>query len=117
MEVHEVTMLIGIVAVVLGFLVMLWRSRGSPEDVLTGIEDIETAIVVAQEMVLAAEQLWETGELPKNERFDYVLEKMEMIFPGLDIDTLEPLIEAAVKYAKVIAPKVEATVWNLIDTD
>ena len=117
MEVHEVTMLIGIVAVALGFLVMLWRSRGSPEDVLTGIEDIETAIVVAQEMVLAAEQLWETGELPKNERFDYVLEKMEMIFPGLDIDTLEPLIEAAVKYAKVIAPKVEATVWNLIDTD
>ena len=117
MEVHEVTMLIGIVAVALGFLVMLWRSRGSPEDVLTGIEDIETAIVVAQEMVLAAEQLWETGELPKNERFDYVLEKMEMIFPSLDIDTLEPLIEAAVKYAKVIAPKVEATVWNLIDTD
>ena len=117
MEVHEVAMLIGTVAVALGFLFMLWRSRGSPEDVLAGIEDVQVAIVVAQEMVLAAEQLWETGQLPKNERFDYVLEKMEMIFPTLDIDTLEALIEAAVKWAKIIAPKAEATIWNLVDTD
>lgn len=117
MEIHEVVMLISMLTVAIGFVYMVWRTSGRPADILEGIEDIETAIVVAQEMVLAAEQLWETGQIPKNERFDYVLEKMEMIFPNLDIDTLEPLIEAAVKWAKVVAPKVEATVWNLIDTD
>ena len=117
MEIHEVVMLVGIIGVAIGFLFMVWRSRGGMPDVNEGIEDVQVAIIVAQEMVLAAEQLWETGQIPKNERFDYVLEKMEMIFPNLDIDTLEPLIEAAVKWAKVVAPKVEATVWNLIDTD
>lgn len=117
MEVHEVVMLVSILGVAMTFIFLLWRSRGSPEDVLTAFKDIETAIAVAQEMVFAAEQLWETGELPKNERFDYVLEKMEMIFPDLDIDTLEPLIEAAVKYAKIIAPKAEATIFGLTSPD
>ena len=117
MEVHEVVMLVGILGVAIGFIFMLWRSRGSTPDVLTGLEDIETAIAVAQEMVFAAEQLWETGELPKDERFDYVLEKMEMIFPGLDIETLEPLIEAAVKYTKIIAPKVGAIMWDSTEPD
>ena len=112
MEVNEVITITSILLVAGGFLWLLWRARGSPVDVFKGAEDLETAIVFAREMVLAAEQLWETGQIRKDARFDYVMEKLEMVFPNIDADALEALLEAAVKWAKIIAPRIEAIVSN-----
>ena len=112
MEVHEVATVFSILAVTGIFLWLLWKARGRPVDIFNGVEDIETAIVFAREMVLAAEQLWETGQIRKDARFDYVMEKLEMVFPNIDADALEALLEAAVKWAKIIAPRIEAIVSN-----
>jgi hypothetical protein len=116
MEVHEVVMLAGMVLAGGIFLWLLWRSAPKTE-LVDQVGDIETAIIFARELVLAAEQLWETGQIEKGDRFDYVMGKLMMVFPDLDIDTLEALLEAAVKWGKIIAPKAEAIIVDLVEPD
>ena len=117
MEVHEIVMLAGMILTGGLFLWLLWRSGPQPENITDRVEDLETAIVFARELVLAAEQLWETGQIEKGDRFDYVMGKLMMVFPDLDIDTLEALLEAAVKWGKIIAPKAEAIIFGLTSPD
>lgn len=65
-----------------------------------------TAQNAAREAVAAAEQLWQTGQIPRNAdgekdaRFTWALERLQTIFPTLDDDTLEMTIEAAVFWLK-----------------
>lgn len=71
------------------------------ESVADTLSDIETAAGAARELVLAAEQLYETGRLAKNERFAWVLSRLADIHPAIDDDTLVWAIEAAVKAMKL----------------
>lgn len=75
------------------------RSRG---ETIT-IEGITDAITVAgdiweeaQEWVTAAEQLWESGKLPKDGRFDYVLSHLKERYPDVDTEMVRAAIEAGV---------------------
>lgn len=60
-----------------------------------------TAVTVAQQLVGAAEQLWLTGKLPKESRYNWVYDKMAETFPELNAGQLIALIEGAVFWLKV----------------
>lgn len=54
--------------------------------------------------VMAAEQLWQTGALPKTARLDYVLDLVQKQF-GVDQETARMSAEAAVYWLKFVAEK------------
>lgn len=117
MEVSQLISYVMFFGSILGvFGVILWL-RSRTDDSIDTLAEMEVAIVLARELVVAAEQLWETGQIEKVERFDYVMSKLMMIFPNLDVETLEALLEAAVKWSKIIAPKVEAIIVDVVGED
>lgn len=106
MELDMTTLLTIIVAVVAIALAVFTAIRSETAITIEGVtdtlSDIEMAAGAAREWVLAAEQLWETGRLEKDERFLFVLQKLQEIYPGIDAGTLEGSIEAAVRWAKLL---------------
>jgi hypothetical protein len=104
MELSEIlTFAVGIVALIVALIVAVRQGTNiSVEAVTETLSDIETAAGAAREWVLAAEQLWKTGVLTKDERYEYVLRKLQEIYPGIDDDTLQGSIEAAVRWMKLL---------------
>jgi hypothetical protein len=97
------TFAVAIVALVVSlFFAVRGGSTVTVESVTDTLSDIEVAAGAAREWVLAAEQLYETNVLVKDERYAYVLAKLQEIYPGIDDDTLQGSIEAAVKWMKLL---------------
>jgi hypothetical protein len=93
----------GIVALIVALIVSVRQGNNiSVEAVTETLSDIETAAGAAREWVLAAEQLRKTGVLTKDERYSYVLRRLQDIYPGIDDDTLQGSIEAAVRWMKLL---------------
>ena len=97
------TFAVAIVALVVSLFIAT-RNGGTVtvEAVTETLSDIELAAGAGREWVLAAEQLYETGVLAKDERYAYVLARLQEIYPGIDDDTLQGSIEAAVRWMKLL---------------
>ncbi len=65
----------------------------SADSVLTTVQD---AFGIASELVKAAEQMSETGQLDRDARFNYAFSRLRELFPNLSQDTLVAAIEAGV---------------------
>lgn len=83
-----------------GLIVYLVLRRTTPSgqapQVETVMGGVQEAIDIAMTLVAAAEQLAESGQIQKSDRFDYVFERLHGLFPRLRPDVLEAAIEAAV---------------------
>lgn len=101
---------VGMVYYGLGVLLIaalvVWMKRG--QETSGGVASLsETAAQlaqaasVAQDLVAAAEQLWQTGRLAKDERSQWVMGQLADLFPGLDENQLEAMLEAAVYFLKM----------------
>lgn len=80
-------------------LVVVWI-RTRPTSVAEASASLLQVAEVAETAVSAAEQLWRTGKLPKDERFTYALSLLEKEFPALNRDHLTAALEAAVFWLK-----------------
>lgn len=87
------------VAMVGALLVLVWV-RGKPADAASAVKDIQSASETAKTLVMAAEQLWNTGKLPKDERLDFVLEQLQEQHPWLNAEQARTSAEAAVFWLK-----------------
>lgn len=98
MEFDSGTILVVALALVAAVLFVA-RSGGRVADKLT---DFQRAVGEARELVLAAEQLWQTGRLEKDDRFNWTMGRLTESFPNLDEETLVGSIEAAVGWMKIL---------------
>ncbi len=80
-------------------LIVVWL-RTRPQNVSEAITSLQEVSAVAQTAVAAAEQLWTTGQLPRDARFDYALSLLEAEFPALKREHLIAALEAAVFWLK-----------------
>jgi hypothetical protein len=62
--------------------------------------DLQKATQAARDAVSAAEQLWTTGQIAADERFDWAYAQLNPLFPGLTKEALAMTIEAAVFWLK-----------------
>ena len=84
-------------------LVVLWV-RTRPANADEAMAQIREVTEFAQAAVMAAEQLWQTGALPKTARLDYVLDLVQKQF-GVDQETARMSAEAAVYWLKLAAAR------------
>ena len=84
-------------------LVVLWV-RTRPANADEAMAQIREVTEFAQAAVMAAEQLWQTGALPKTARLDYVLDLVQKQF-GVDTETARMSAEAAVYWLKFVAAR------------
>ena len=91
------------VAVVTAVLVVVIWIRTKPTSAAQAGASIAEAATVAQTAVAAAQQLWMTGKLPRDERFNYALGLLQKEFPGLDAIQLRASVEAGVYWLKMAA--------------
>lgn len=98
MEMGEI---LGLASVVLTgvLLVVVWL-RTRPASVGEAIASLQEVSAVAETAVAAAEQLWRTGKLPADKRFDYAMSLLEAEFPALQGEHLKAALEAAVFWLK-----------------
>lgn len=86
----------GVVAV----LILAWLIvRNPPRDVNQAQAMLLEASETARVMVMAAEQLWKTGKLPSDGRFDWVAKQLQAQY-NLEPTQVTALIEAGVYWAK-----------------
>lgn len=91
----------GLVAIV----VMVWLFVRNPSTNIQSVqEQVAFSMETAKTLVMAAEQLYETGRLPADERFDWVKEQLEVSF-GVDSEQAVALIEAAVYWMRHFVDK------------
>lgn len=111
MELVTGGVILGGLAVILVLALMfmhLWRPGiipvpNAPQTVETldqGFDLAVAAVPVIRELVAGAEQLWRTGKLNKDGRFDWVFDQAATLYPGIDEDVLLSLIEGAVYWLK-----------------
>ena len=80
-------------------LIVVWL-RTRPASVAEASASLLQVAEVAEIAVSAAEQLWRTGKLPKDERFNYAMSLLEAEFPALQSEHLKSALEAAVFWLK-----------------
>lgn len=118
MDIGLITMwAVTVLAIVLA-CVALFKAAKSPnvngvfEELVSSTTGIEQAAASAREYVLAAQQLWESGRIPRigsgdvDPRFEWVFERLQRYFPELSEDELEASIEASVRWMKMGAQRV-----------
>lgn len=93
--------ILGLASVVLTaiLLIVVWL-RTRPTSVGEAIASLQEVSQVAETAVAAAEQLWRTGKLPADKRFDYAMSLLEAEFPALQGEHLKAALEAAVFWLK-----------------
>ena len=82
--------------------VLVWV-RTRPQTVEEAMGSFQEVAELAKTAVLAAEQLWLSGKLPKDERFAYAMELLSKEFPMLDMEQVSASIEAGVYWLKTVA--------------
>lgn len=80
-------------------LVVVWL-RTKPANVAEAVTGIQEASEFARVAVAAAEQLWSTGKLPRDQRLDYALKRLQAEFPWLEGQQAQATVEAAVYWLK-----------------
>jgi len=100
----------GLVAVVVSVIGAFLSASAKKEavslaTVQQAITPLQQVIKAAEGWVAVAQYLWEKGEIPevdgvKDARFYFVFNKVRPYLPGVDIQTMEYGIEAAVKMVK-----------------
>ncbi len=90
----------GVVAVV----VLAWLIVRNPP---RSVDQVQPMILEASEtarlMVMAAQQLWQTGRLPSDQRFDWVADRLRAQY-DLEPAQVGALIEAGVYWVKHLTP-------------
>lgn len=98
METGEI---LGLASVVLtGVLLIVVWLRTRPQSIDEAVASLQEVSQVAQTAVAAAEQLWRTGKLPADKRFEYAMSLLESEFPALQSEHLKAALEAAVFWLK-----------------
>ena len=103
----------GIVALVaIGIAVYAFVKSGKPvtvDNVLKEVQDtysdLEKISETSRDLVLAAEQLWVTGKLPKGGRLDFVIDNVRKYFPEVPDEVVRTGAEAAVGWMKALQGK------------
>lgn len=103
MEFNIISVIVAIFALGLAIYATARSQEGlSVKALIDSTTDIEAVAGAAQQWVLAAEQLWQTGRVAKDKRFYWVLDKLRDIYPEMDDKTLAGSIEAAVQWMKLM---------------
>lgn len=96
----EVTAFMWALSLLVGGMVVFWALRrryaGATPPVSEIAAGVQEALAIAHSLVAAAEQMSETGQISRDERFAYVFSQLRELFPGLSQDTLVAAIEGAV---------------------
>lgn len=87
-------------------LVVVWI-RTRPASIDAAIGTVQSVSEVARTAVTAAEQLWLTGKLPQDQRYDFAVNLLAKEFPDLDTKQLTASIEAGVYWLKHLAARAQ----------
>jgi ADP-ribosylglycohydrolase len=87
------------VSIVIVGLIAVWM-RKPPTTGADALAQVQEATEITRQLVAAAEQLWTTGRLPRDERFDWVTTKLAARYPDMDSEQAAATIEAAVYWLK-----------------
>ena len=98
---------IAVVLVVIG-MIALWM-RKPPATAAEALAEVQEATEVTRQFVAAAEQLWKTGRITRDERFEYVAARLAERYPGMDTNQAAATIEAAVYWLKNGLAQLQAT--------
>lgn len=99
MDINQLmTLAFGVVVVGLLLYVVVRKPPTTVGEAQAQLADVTEA---ARTYVMAAEQLWRTGKLPQEERFDYAARQLEQQF-NLEPEQVKALIEAGVYWVKVV---------------
>lgn len=83
-----------VLAVTLVTLAVVWLRTGQPASAVNRLEDAKQ---MAMTLVMAAEQLYNSGTLPADERLDYVIERLApYVGDWLTPQQVRALVESAV---------------------
>jgi hypothetical protein len=98
MDINQwMTVAFGVVTVGLLLYVVV---RKPPASIGEAQAQLSEAVEAARAYVMAAEQLWRTGKLPKEQRFEYAAR--QLIAQGnLDVEQVTALVESAVYWLKL----------------
>ena len=111
MELSLASILIAAVAIIVAIYTFVRHGQGisieGVADVAGGLTELQDAVAEARELVLAAEQLYRTGRLPKDKRFTWVYNRLKANLPNLPEDTLATSVEAAVAWLKLLNGRTE----------
>ena len=97
-----------VVAIVIIGVAALWL-RKPPTTAAEALAEVQEATEVTRQFVAAAEQLWQTGRLARDSRFDYVVARLAERYPGMDTNQAAATIEAAVFWLKSGLVQIQAT--------
>lgn len=97
---------VALVALVIALYLLIQAQRaGKPVTAELVTETLNEATVTAKELADvaltaagAAEQLWRSGKLERNERLDHAFAYVSQWFPSLDEDTIITALESAVLF-------------------
>jgi hypothetical protein len=92
------------VSIVIVGLIAVWM-RKPPTTGADALAQVQEATEITRQLVAAAEQLWTTGRLPRDDRFDWVTTKLAARYPDMDSEQAAATIEAAVYWLKNGLPK------------
>lgn len=95
------------VGLVVAGMIALWL-RKRPASAAEALAEVQEATEVTRQFVAAAEQLWQTGRLERDERFDYVVARLAERYPGMDTNQAAATIEAAVYWLKSGLAQIQA---------
>lgn len=87
------------VGLVVAGMIGLWL-RKPPATAAEALAQVQEATEITRQLVAAAEQLWTTGRLPRDERFDWVATQLASRYPEMDSEQAAATIEAAVYWLK-----------------
>ncbi len=88
-------------------MIALWM-RQPPVSAAEALAEVQEATEVTRQFVAAAEQLWQTGRLGRDSRFDYVVARLAERYPGMDTNQAAATIEAAVFWLKSGLAQIQA---------
>ena len=71
------------VGLVVAGMIALWV-RKPPVSAAEALAEVQEATEITRQFVAAAEQLWQTGRLARDSRFDYVVARLAERYPGMD---------------------------------
>jgi hypothetical protein len=86
--------------VVVGIALFVWNVVQGKKPVEEWATTFQKALDDAGSLRDAAEQLWVSGQLAKDERFNYAYTRLHTLWPALSEELLQAAVEAAVRSAK-----------------
>jgi hypothetical protein len=88
-----------VIAVALAGVAMYFRLTGKGTEAQY-FDQLASMQAAARDAVAAAEQLWVTGQIKRDDRYDWALAHLQKLYPALTSDAFTMSIEAAVFWLK-----------------